>query len=582
MIFSPKINAQYKEKDSLVFHWNITYDSLGYEGLKPINLQFDSIDVRFIQPYQWLDNPHHKLLPYKVTNHASQQWNSQSDAYALNQIGFYYARSPYVSAYYSFGSKQNQTLRLFHTQNIGKNFNYAIRFDRDQSLGYLRNDAVNNNNVSLSLHGEFNKYHIRFQSVFYTKSSDEGGGLADTSLLSSRSQELVPVNITAGEYKTKGVGGNLEQRLYAKDTTGRGLYFFMQNKLYSNAVSYVETGSSVTNFYDVVYFDSTETLFSQKFNTTSNGIGLGQSFQKFNWAAQTYMSYDEYRQQTLRVNQRNLWAKGNLDWRFGKFVVDAEGRFSYFGDQLGNFAVDGNLRFVDSIYKGSIKAHFSSLDPYLEHRYMLSNNFQWNSELTTQQKLWLEMNNDLWNEKLTVKLGWVAVKDAVYFIEDANQVMQPKIYNQSASLLYAEVGTHLQFWKMHWVARVRGNLTKQNEIFNYPVLEASTRLYFDGAVFKSKKLVIQTGFEANYTSPVQSFGYMPFLQSYYLRPNSGKVGNMLFLDFFLNMHISSVDVFVKVYHWNAGWMFGRDVYLADNYPVSPFHFRVGLRWQFLN
>lgn len=575
--------SMYKENDSLVFHWQPTFDTIPHRSLQPINMELDSIDVLHIQPYKWLDNPYHKILPYKDYNYGKQEWVSHYDQMALDDIGYYYARTPYVSAFYSFGSKQNQALRLFHTQNFGKRFNYAIRYNRDQSLGFLRNDVVNNNNVSLSMHGEFGKYHFRVKGTYYLKKTNESGGLTDpdSSQILSRTLDLIPVNINASEKKYEGAGGTYEQRFYLNDTTGRGLYVVSQHQLYSNAHVYTESGSSVTNFYDAVYFDSTTTGFTQKFNTTAHFIGIGQQLNRLSWSAQTYFRYSEYSQHEFLTSERNLWALGNFKWSSGTLHLDVNARIAYLGTQEGNFKIKGLFQYLDTSYKASLKVNFSSLDPYLQYRHMNANNFQWHQELPTNQKLAIEIQQSFWGEKFLVDLGYVASKDAVYFTADSPQ-LTPKIYNQTAHLLYLELGTHLSFWKLHWIANVRGQYSRDLEVFNYPLLDATTRFYFDGAIFKSKKLKIQTGFEAQYYTGVNNIGYMPFLDTYYYRPGYGDMGNVLYLDYFLNFKVSSVDVFAKVYHWNSGWLQQGPFYLADDYPVTPFHFRVGVRWQFLN
>lgn len=573
--------SMYRENDSLVFFWKPNYDSIPHQNLKPMNLQLDSIDAVNTQPYNWLDNPEHKLLPFKNYKFDQQEWYSKYDQLAEG-IGYYYARSPYVSAFYSFGSRQNQTLRLFHTQNFGKNFNYAIRYNRDQSLGFMRNNVVNDNNVSLSLHSEIPRWQFRLKATYFQKTTNESGGLndPDTSLTGQRSLELIPVNISSSEKKAKGFFASWDQRIFF-DTTNKGWFYFCNHDIYSNAHTYVESGSSVTNFYDNVYFDSTETGFTQKFNSTSHTIGVGQQFPKFSWLATTYFRYSEYSQHELLRIQRNYWVKGGFNYNGDKIDWGADGRIAYLGTQQGNFKVKGHFYYTDTSYQLKINARLSSLDPYLEHQYMNANNFQWNQSLSSVQKFWVDIQNNLWGEKLMIGLGYVAAKDEVYFSTNSPE-LRPEIYNETAHLIYLSLGTHLKFWKIHWIANVKGQYSRDLEVFNYPLLDASTRLYFDGAVFKSKKLRIQTGLDLHYYSGVNNFGYMPFLDEYYYRPGYQDVGNVFYFDYFLNFKVSSVDVFAKLYHWNAGWMQSQPVYLAHQYPVSPLHFRVGLRWQFLN
>ena len=53
------------------------------------------------------------------------------DYYTLNHndVKFYRARSPFTSLYYVNGSEKEQVLKLTHTQNIKKNWNFGISED---------------------------------------------------------------------------------------------------------------------------------------------------------------------------------------------------------------------------------------------------------------------------------------------------------------------------------------------------------------------------------------------------------------------------------------------------------------------
>ncbi len=95
-----------------------------------------------------------------------------------------------------------------------------------------------------------------------------------------------------------------------------------------------------------------------------------------------------------------------------------------------------------------------------------------------------------------------------------------------------------------------------------------------------KSMLLQIGFTANYFSEYDGYGYMPALNSFYLKPGYTS-GNYPFIDFFINARVKPVRFFLKIDHLNQG-LTGTGYNMAPGYLQNDRAFKFGLNWLFFD
>jgi hypothetical protein len=91
---------------------------------------------------------------------------------------------------------------------------------------------------------------------------------------------------------------------------------------------------------------------------------------------------------------------------------------------------------------------------------------------------------------------------------------------------------------------------------------------------------IEIGASVFYTSAYYANSYMPATGQFYLQ-NQQKYGNYPFIDFFLNVRVQTVRVFIKIDHLNSGYS-GTNYIMTPHYPVNERAFKFGVSWKFFD
>ena len=101
-------------------------------------------------------------------------------------------------------------------------------------------------------------------------------------------------------------------------------------------------------------------------------------------------------------------------------------------------------------------------------------------------------------------------------------------------------------------------------------------IYYERRIFK-KVLWFSVGFDLRYNLQNNAPYYDPFLGSFYPVYSTSK--SFPVLDFFLNLKVKTVRVFLKVD--NISSSFGPKGYFSlYGYPAADLSFKVGIKWRF--
>lgn len=126
------------------------------------------------------------------------------DYYALTpeDIIYYQARTPFTSLYFVSAGQKEQLFRAIHTQNIKKNWNVGVNFNRGDSKGFYARQRGDNLNVAVFswYQSPSKRYNMWASAIFNTMRAYENGSTVATGLFdkdySKIAREAEPVNLS--------------------------------------------------------------------------------------------------------------------------------------------------------------------------------------------------------------------------------------------------------------------------------------------------------------------------------------------------------------------------------------------------
>jgi hypothetical protein len=123
--------------------------------------------------------------------------------FTVDETKFYNTTKPYTELGYLLASKAEQTIDVFHTQNIRPYWNFAFEYRLINAPGNFQNQNTNHNNYRLS--SWYQAHNKRYQNFFVLvagklESSDNGGLQSSADLLvpSFKNQQTLPVKLGNG------------------------------------------------------------------------------------------------------------------------------------------------------------------------------------------------------------------------------------------------------------------------------------------------------------------------------------------------------------------------------------------------
>ncbi len=110
-----------------------------------------------------------------------------SDVYRFNldSADYYDTHRPYSVFNYQLGSKLEQTAGILHTQNITKDWNFAVKYRKTNSPGFYKTQRNNNDNACFTtVYKSHDKHYTLNGAMAYNKEQhDENGGIVNDSEL---------------------------------------------------------------------------------------------------------------------------------------------------------------------------------------------------------------------------------------------------------------------------------------------------------------------------------------------------------------------------------------------------------------
>jgi hypothetical protein len=528
-------------------------------------------------------------------------------------IRYFNARKRYSDLRYVLGAHLEQIFNLTHSQNITKNINAAINFQRISSDGAYTNLSAEYGNVSLSVNGRSanNRYSILSNLIYNRADLGQNGGLQHDPLFESSSNTdglLYPVRIKDGhtQNKTKSIyikqqynfGFIKEKRITDSTSTktfqpswGLSHSILLEDKSYT----YREGGQyPVSRPNNYIKNQTNDSIFNRKLEnrigiyTNENQKGNPETLRKVNMYLLASHQVLLYKQRTgnsfndIPLLDTFLTAglvKGaifnasanSINWHL-------DGTYNLYGSNKKDYLFQGMIKLkpdAGSLAYLQLKgAHQIKSPAFIFNKYN-SNTLIWNNNFskTALSDIALAVVHPKY--LFNISFGYSFIKNYLYFGMDT----MPQQQFHTFSINTISVNKDFRLGKFYSANRFIYQKVQKagTSVINLPQYLTINSFFYEDKFYENA-LVAQIGFDLRFNSKYYADAYMPATGQFFVQNNT-LTGNQGYLDIFINFQIKTARVFLKMENVNAPTT-GYSSNMVPNYPIPGRVFKFGISWQF--
>lgn len=545
------------------------------------------------------------------------------DYYVLRQddVKFYKARSPFTSLYYVNGGEKEQMLKLIHSQNIKKNWNFGANYNRIGANGVYTHQRGDHLNASLYTWYESpnNRYNLWADAVFNTLKAQENGSIVNQDIFTTGGDKLVnklaeAVRLYSAKQFWKKNSFLIKQTYFVGriDSTGKNN---AQNILPTNKISHTliydnssysfkkdETESDVIRvlpektLYDDAYTnDSTSVKHIQ--NEFVYGFFLrakGNSVIKNELKIDAGIRHDFYnyaqlgrkRDNTNAFNEgstfQNLTLLGALSYRFSNQIdLDLNVQQIFQGRNIGDFLYEAksNLLFSKKAGRIVMGAYIQNKSPEEIFNEYKGNHYEWNERNNLDRTKIVNLSFGYINDalKLDASAAYYLVNNYLYFgkgVDDKS--IFPMQENSPINLLKITVGKRFIFGGFHLDGYVVYQKTDSQNLLRTPEVYTFNSLYKDHTFFRVLKT--QIGFDVRYNTTYTALSYSPAASQFY---NGDAIifSSKPVIDVWIKAGLRRANLFLKYDYANQN-LFSNGFYTVNDYPMQDRLLKFGVSWNF--
>ena len=513
----------------------------------------------------------------------------------VKDIKYYDVKTPTATFVYHNTVRNGAVLYSTYTQNISKEFNFAIEYTGLRSQGNYLNSLAANNNTQFSGHylSKNGKYEAFAHFIHQNVNNQENGGIEDLDLFlngnsdfnnrenlqvnlnSSNSQfsyrryyfsqEFKPFNSEKFPFKIRHTIFHQGNKYYYNQASPERYYFADPLELYDYPSSSKKYSKNLSNTVSIL-FDKENFKLDAGVRHQIIKLGVGTPFP-------TALNFPE------ELSENRIGAVGNLVIKlWNKVELNSNLEFSS-GKEFGSFVRSQNLMRFEPIpdYFVNAKVNFQSASPSFN---LLLNpsvykKFNYHFQDPKNQTI-TEIGGD-------VNLKWFKSSlFANYFrIDNYTYVDAQALPQQSSSSMnISQIGGEATFsyGKFHLNPKVLFQSAIGNkDLLPMPNFVGRANVYFQSRAFKDAA-EIQTGVKVYYFSKFASREYFPVLNEFILpNENSYSIGGQPIADVYFNLKVKRMSFFVEAQHLNTTFMKNKS-FTAPYYPLYDFRLNLGIVW----
>ncbi|TKC05471.1 hypothetical protein FA048_17230 [Pedobacter polaris] len=538
------------------------------------------------------------------------------DFYMLNHedVKFYRARSPFTNLYYVNAGDKEQVLKLLHTQNINKNWNFGANFNRIGANGAYTHQRGDHLNASVfTWYQSPNKrYTLWFDGVFNTLKAEENGSPVNDTIFKANGDLLVdklaePVRLSTARQLWRKNSWMLKQSYFVGriDSTGitaqqsilptnkitytlaytRNDYSFKKDEIDSykvlprNAVDSVFTNDSTNVKHVMNEFIYSFFLRAKGTSLIKNELkidaGIRHDFYKY---GQYGILRDTTRFYSYETSFQNITLLGSLGYRFSNridFNLDLQQIFQ--GENTGDFLYEAksNLLLSKNVGRIVLGAYLQNKSPeQLFNRYY-GNHYNWDKKFdrTKTANLSFSYLNAKYN--LDANASYYLITNYLYFVGDGASGIIPTQEGGDISLLKLSLGKKFTLGTWHLDAYAVYQKTDNARVLRIPEIYTFNSLYKDQTFFKTLKT--QIGVDIRYNTTYSVTAYSPAASQFYNIDE--KLGSKPVVDVWVKAGLRRANLFVKYEYVNQG-LFSQGYYTVKQYPMPDKLLKFGVSWNF--
>lgn len=511
----------------------------------------------------------------------------------IKDIKYYDVKTPTTIFHYHNGYNNGGALQSTYTQNIGKRFNFAIKYMGLRSQGFYQRDLASSNNSIFSTHylSKNGRYEIYTHYIHQNISNEENGGLANLdNFISGDSRFNNRESLTINLYNT--YSKFMARRYYFSHIltpfNAEKFPFKIKHTLYHQSNRFNYTQENNENYYSSALINDYDTNTYKQSKNFSNTLSLAFDQKKFK--AEAGIRYQNIRFKTgtpIIINgaiadnlmkENRIGIIGNIALKiWNKFDLNSSLEISN-GTKLGNYINSKNQITFEPIKDYFLNAYLNIKSSAPSFNYLMNASFykDYNYSFTNFK------NQNILNLGADIQLKWFRTKLFLnYFrIDQMAYFNTDKTPQQSSSPVnISQIGGEANFnhGRFHLNTKLHfQNVMNNKELLPLPSFIGRANVYYQNKIFK-KAAEIQTGIKVYYFSKFTSREYFPILNEFVLSSKSNNIGGQPIADAYINLKVKRMLIYAEAQHFNASLTKNKS-FAAPFYPIADFRLNLGIVW----
>jgi hypothetical protein len=499
----------------------------------------------------------------------------------------YHLSKAITSLKFSLGSKREQGIAFFHSQNIGERLNIFSRSQNFRSDGFYRNQTSRSNcfEIGFSLTSKNNRIFTNSNLSVGSIYNRENGGLADSVIFNDVTidKSLLDVNLLQSSNRFRKNSWKISNRFFMKDygliladslsykfSLYHNFTFEEIKRNYLDSISddfYGEGNYSSLSSTDFIYNRNIENKIGAFYGNTFNYLNV--------WVSNPINYVSTFFQ---RINNPGLDV--NVEALKKIKLVSARFSFKYYLNNYnkGDYNLNWELVkfFNDGRFNLGLNANLLRSSPFLFFNRFYSNRNDWNNDFDSEKFLKLGITSN-YRKYLFLEIDFYSIKSLILFSEFN---IPKQLTNEMIN--YGKISLSSNFKSKRFSSYSTLVFQKPfNNSFdlNFPTFFMKEKLRILFSSFK-KNLRSGIGFDIIYATSTNGWGYLPSLSVFTFNDNLSVLGYPR-IDFVYDFKVKNLEGYFRVDNILSG--FTEDLYYTlDRYPMADRIIRLGIIWTFID
>lgn len=510
-----------------------------------------------------------------------------------NDINYYDVKTPTTIFFYNNAMKNGGQLHTTYTQNIGKNFNFAIEYMGLRSQGFYQNSLAASNNTIFSGHyiSKNQKYEAYAYFIHQNVNNQESGGISDLDVFLSgdsrfNNRQNIQTNLSGVESQFSYRRYYFSQEFSPFDPSKYP--FKLRHTIFHQGNKYYFSENSANIFFDsetIPNFPLTNKKFSTNLSNTFSLVWDNEKFKLDAGFRHQYITFGNKNAFPLLqipgfFKEQRFGAIGNLRIKLlNKIQLKSFLEISK-GSEFGNYVKTTNQLDFEPIKDYFVEGRLNFQSAYPSFNYLVNSsqysnyNFYFqnpNNETVTQ--IGGTLKSSKWFDT-QLFIDYFRIDNYTYFDSSA------KPEQSLSSLNITQIGgeTTLKYRHFNLNAKILFQKALTNsDLFPMPDFIGRINLFWQGKAFQNAA-ELQSGIKLYYFTKFASKEFSPILNEYILPgSDSYSIGGKPIADVYFNMKVKRMFFYIEAQHLNETFMQNKS-FAAPYYPIYDFRVNIGVVW----